>query len=215
MANLIPEYQVLTEMKVPNEYRENGFIYVLKNESMPGVYKIGMTVHTPEQRAKEISSTTGVPSPFSVIAAFHSKNPTKDEKLVHEAWASNRVSPNREFFKLTDAELSDTISELNAVVGPERNGDVAELAACDAFISFCKERELDLADELCELGLGGINGHISAVKNYLLRAGISYAKEIFSKYNSSIVINPDGSVVLVKSVDAQYIERWGDKDENC
>ncbi|EPS6961202.1 GIY-YIG nuclease family protein [Klebsiella aerogenes] len=211
MTDVKPEFQVLTEMKVPDEHRENGFIYVLKNESMPGIYKIGMTTTSPEQRAKEISSTTGVPTPFSVVAAFHSKNPAKDEKMVHEAWKKNRVSSGREFFKLTESELSDTIDELNSIVGPERNADVADLAVYDSFICFCREREIDLADELCELGLGGINGHIPAVKNFLLRAGISYAKEIISKYNSSIVINPDSSVVLVKSVDAQYIEAWGEK----
>lgn len=97
MTNNENEYQVLTEMKVPDGYRENGFIYILKNESMPGVYKIGMTTTSPEQRAKEISSTTGVPTPFSVVAAFHSKNPAKDEKLAHEAFSAERISQSREF----------------------------------------------------------------------------------------------------------------------
>lgn len=214
MTDMQSEFQVLTKMKVPDEHKENGFIYILKNESMPGVYKIGMTTSSPEQRAKEISSTTGVPTPFSVVAAFHSKNPAKDEKMAHEAWRKERVSPNREFFKLSDAELSDAIDELNSIVGPERNADVAEMAIYDSFICFSREREIDLADELCELGLGGINGHTPAVKNFLLRAGISYAKEIISKYNSSIVIDHDGSVVLVKSLDAQYVEEFGRLNEH-
>ena len=34
------------------------------------IYKIGMTKHSPEVRAKEISASTGVPKPFKVIAAF-------------------------------------------------------------------------------------------------------------------------------------------------
>lgn len=209
MTNNDIEYQVLTEMKVPDGYRENGFIYILKNESMPGVYKIGMTTTSPEQRAKEISSTTGVPTPFSVVAAFHSKNPAKDEKLAHEAFSAERISQSREFFKFSENELEDAIDELNSIIGPERNRDVADLAVYDTFISFSNEREINLTDELYELGLGGIIGHTPAVKNFLLRAGISYAKDLISRSNSSIVINPDGSVVLVKSVEAQYLEHWG------
>lgn len=209
MANTEPEFQVLSEMKVPDEYRESGFIYILANESMPGIYKMGMTTNTPEQRAKEISASTGVPTPFTVIAAFHSKNPAKDEKMVHQAWEKERISLNREFFKFSDGELEDTINELSSVVGPERNGDVCELAIYDAFISFCREPEIELTEELIDIGLGGIKGHIPAVKNFLLQAGITYSKRLISQYNCSIVINPDGSVVLVKSVDAdQYDPRF-------
>lgn len=206
MTREIDEYQVLNSMKVPDDYRLNGFIYVLSNELMPGVYKIGMTKHCPDQRAKEISSSTGVPKPFSVVAAFHSKNPTKDEKVVHEAWADLRVNPNREFFSLDEKELSDTLDELRSIIGPERNGEVAELAMYDAFISFSKEPDLDLDEELIELGLGGITGPVPAIRNFLVRAGIDYAKQLISKYNSSIVIDTDGSVMLVKSLEAQYYE---------
>ena len=53
----------------------------------PGIYKIGMTKHSPEVRAKEISASTGVPKPFKVIAAFHSNNPASDEKLIHKTFA--------------------------------------------------------------------------------------------------------------------------------
>lgn len=214
MADVEKEFQVLTEMKVPDEYREDGFIYILKNDSMPGVYKIGMTTTTPEQRAKEISSTTGVPTPFSVVAAFHSKNPARDEKMIHEAFSSERINQSREFFRFSENELEDVIDELNSIVGPERNRDVADLAVYDSFISFCNEREINLTDELYELGLGGIIGHTPAVKNFLLHAGIAYAKDLLNRSNSSIVINPDGSVVLVKSVDAQYLERWGGMNEH-
>lgn len=202
----IENYQILDEMKVPSGYRENGFIYILANEHMPGIYKIGMTTNTPEQRAKEISSSTGVPSPFFVIAAFHSKKPSQDEKIVHEAWAKNRINQGREFFRLTDKELSDAISELSSIIGPERNGEVSELAVYDAFISFCSDAEMDLDEELIDLGLGGIKGHIPAVKNFLLQAGITYSKSLISKYNCSIVINPDASVVLVRSVEAGFYD---------
>ena len=208
------DFQVLTTMKVPPEYRENGFIYVLSNESMPGVYKIGMTRNDPEQRAKEISGSTGVPTPFSLVAAFHSTNPPRDEKIVHEAWSKNRVSPNREFFSFDLDELTDCLDEIQSIVGPEREGDVSVMAIYDSLISFSREPEIDLESELLELGLGGMGGHTPAIKNFLIRAGISYAKEVISKNNSSIVIKPDGSVVLVKSVTAQFYEEMGNHEHS-
>ena len=58
----------------------------------------------------------------------------------------------------------------------------------------------DLNEELIEQGLGSVVGHLPVVKISLIRAGIDYAKQLISKYNSSIVINTDGSVVMVKSL---------------
>lgn len=201
------EYQVLNSMKVPDDFKDNGFIYVLSNKCMPGVYKIGMTRNSPDIRAKEISASTGVPSPFRVVAAFHSANPAKDEKIIHEAWDKERVSHNREFFMMDDNQLEDTLRELKSIVGPERNGEVAEYAIYDTFISFCDEPEIDLNDELMELGLGGMMGHAPAIKNFLIRAGLDYSKHLISKYNSSIVINTDGSISLVKSLEVQHYEK--------
>lgn len=212
MTYELDEFQVLNTMKVPDDFEVNGFIYILSNDCMPGLYKIGMTKNCPDARAKEISSSTGVPQPFKVLAAFHSKNPAKDEKLIHEAWSGFRVSPNREFFRMDKTQLEDSVEEIRSIVGPERNGEVAEYAMYDTFISFCKEPEIDLEDELMELGLGGIMGHESAIKNFLIRAGLDYTKQLISKHNSSVVISTDGSVVLVKSLEAQHYESEGQNE---
>lgn len=212
MAYENDEFQVLNSMKVPDDFKSNGFVYVLSNECMPGIYKIGMTKNSPEMRAKEISAATGVPQPFKVMAAFHSNNPAYDEKLIHKAWANERISDSREFFKISDKNLADSFEEMRVLVGPERNGEVAEYAAYDAFISFSSEPELNLNEELIEQGLGGVVGNIPAVNNFLLRAGIDYAKHLITKYNSSIVINTDGSVAMVKSINAQLYESGGSNE---
>ncbi len=44
----------------------NGYVYVLMNSSMRGLVKIGKTEREPEERAKELSASTGVPTPFMV-----------------------------------------------------------------------------------------------------------------------------------------------------
>ncbi|MEI7177097.1 GIY-YIG nuclease family protein [Pectobacterium carotovorum] len=202
-----PDYPVLTAMKVPANYRAAGYIYVLGNESMPGIYKIGMTKHEPELRAKEISSTTGVPTPFSVIAAFHSRNPRADERMVHEAFDDCRVNQNREFFSLAgENDLRDALDELQSVVGPERNADVADLAVTDTFISFSNENEIDLVEELYDQGIGGVVGNLSAVKNFLIRAGINHVKDIINQHHASIVIGTNGAISLVKSYETQWLE---------
>jgi hypothetical protein len=45
---------------------KSGYIYLLINSAMEGFVKIGKTTKTPEERAKELSNATGVPTPFTV-----------------------------------------------------------------------------------------------------------------------------------------------------
>jgi hypothetical protein len=45
---------------------ENGFVYVLENSLMSGVYKIGFTARNPDVRARELSEQYKLPAPFSV-----------------------------------------------------------------------------------------------------------------------------------------------------
>ena len=79
-----------------------GWVYCLSNPSMPDLVKIGMTERTPEERAKELS-TTGVPTPFVIEFAKKVKNPTQKEATLHallEKYAE-RTNARREFFRTT------------------------------------------------------------------------------------------------------------------
>ena len=42
-----------------------GYVYMLTNASMPGMFKVGRTVRDSRGRARELY-TTGVPTPFEV-----------------------------------------------------------------------------------------------------------------------------------------------------
>ncbi|PIY04238.1 MAG: hypothetical protein COZ20_06175 [Gallionellales bacterium CG_4_10_14_3_um_filter_54_96] len=44
----------------------SGYVYVLLNQSLPGCVKIGKTTRDTATRAAELSSATGVPTPFMV-----------------------------------------------------------------------------------------------------------------------------------------------------
>lgn len=59
-----------------------GWVYVISNKAMPGLYKIGYTMKDPEQRAKELNST-GVPHNFKVEYNILVDNPSSLEKRAH------------------------------------------------------------------------------------------------------------------------------------
>lgn len=76
-----------------------GFVYVLTNESMPGLVKIGMTQGLPEDRALDLYST-GVPSAFNVAFRSTTSQPRAVELRVHDLLDSYRINPKREFFQV-------------------------------------------------------------------------------------------------------------------
>lgn len=78
-------------------------IYVLKNEAMPGLVKIGLTTDSVESRIGNLSSNSGVPLPFE--CHFAAEVPEtfdlgKLEKTLHQLFAEHRINPKREFFKV-------------------------------------------------------------------------------------------------------------------
>jgi len=92
-----------------------GIVYVLTNEAMPGIVKIGRTSgDTVERRVAELSRATGVPLPFRVAVARRVHDAVKVEKALHVAFGRERVNPAREFFSIEPFRL---IELLNAFPG--------------------------------------------------------------------------------------------------
>ena len=88
-----------------------GVIYILSNDSMPGLVKIGFTEREPGERVKELNASTGVPEPFKVNAFFHSSAPYQDEQLIHSRLSDYRKNTSREFFQLTASQAVKIIRE--------------------------------------------------------------------------------------------------------
>lgn len=105
-----------------------GFLYVLINPSMPGLAKVGKTTRNPSDRVSELSSATGVATPF--LLAY--QQPVRDcdaaESWVHSELerGGHRVSSNREFFSALLHEIVAVIAK-SAEIAP----DVTETQASE------------------------------------------------------------------------------------
>lgn len=86
-----------------------GYVYILKNPSMPGLLKIGKTTRSVQQRAAEIWQT-GVPTPFEVVDECYSPNCHELERWVHDQMAGKRVSEMREFFAVDEAKAKNALN---------------------------------------------------------------------------------------------------------
>lgn len=58
-----------------------------------------MTERHPRERADELTTGTGVPSPFRLVRAFPVVDARKAEEVSHEVLKPTRYSENREFFR--------------------------------------------------------------------------------------------------------------------
>ena len=88
-------------------------VYILTNECMPGLIKIGRTTTSVEQRMRELY-TTSVPYPFSCFFAVTVEKGEFVEKKLHFAFGDHRVPSNREFFRI-DPNRVKVVLELVAI----------------------------------------------------------------------------------------------------
>jgi hypothetical protein len=75
-------------------------VYLLTNEAMPGLVKIGRTNDSVEARIASLSTASGVPLPFECYFAAQVKDCAKLEKTLHQLFSESRLNPKREFFNV-------------------------------------------------------------------------------------------------------------------
>lgn len=88
-----------------------GYVYVMINPSLPNLVKIGKTSREPSERAKELSSATGVPTPFILVYYKPFRDCHMAESIIHQFFEEKgaRVNGNREFFQVSTTEAIDLI----------------------------------------------------------------------------------------------------------
>lgn len=113
-------------------------VYVLVNEAMPGLIKIGRTNGDLAARIRGLYQT-GVPLPFELFFACEVANSTFVEDKLHEAFDDHRISKNREFFRLAPERARAAL--LLASIREIRLGDeVFETPEAKAEVEAAKRR---------------------------------------------------------------------------
>jgi len=146
-----------------------GIVYVLTNDAMPQMIKIGMTAREGvESRVAELSRATGVPLPFKVAVARSVHDARVVEKALHVAFGPDRVNPSREFFAI---EPSRAIAIINAFPGEdltpeteqavERAVEASEPGTMNAARNFERKRRPPLNFEVMGVPLGSILVHVT------------------------------------------------------
>lgn len=108
-------FEITQKVIVRNMSNLSGYVYVMINPSYgEGVVKIGQTAKDPGERAKELSSATGVATPFIVVYKRFFNDCHSAEKNIHTILSDKgyRISDSREFFQLDITEAINTIIAL-------------------------------------------------------------------------------------------------------
>ncbi len=115
-----------------------GWVYALNNVSLPGQYKIGATVHDPALRVKQLSASTSVPTPFSLVYSRYVAFPFMVESAIHRALAQYRVNDSREFFQVSLRQVIEEAEKHRAYPAPDSHADLGASAYpfAELFASF-------------------------------------------------------------------------------
>lgn len=113
-------------------------IYILTNDSMPGLIKIGYTTTSINQRIRELD-TTPVPLPFQCYFAARVENGIMVERKLHTAFGDFRLRSNREFFRL-DPHRAKAAIELVALEDITPRDDVTTNPEDEAALVKAKQR---------------------------------------------------------------------------
>ena len=101
-------------------------VYILINDAMPGLIKIGLTNTSLEQRIRELDNTSA-PLPFKCYYAAEVADAAFVESKLHVAFGDFRVRSSREFFRvdpfrvkaaLEIAALSDATPRADVLTEP-------------------------------------------------------------------------------------------------
>jgi len=108
-------------------------VYILTNEAMPGLVKIGFTEGSVESRISSLSAATGVPLPYECYYAAEVDDMKRVESLLHQLFSEHRVNPKREFFRIDPEKvvLALSIGRFKDVTPGEVIADADEKAALE------------------------------------------------------------------------------------
>lgn len=170
--------------------KDHGFIYILSNASMPGVYKVGLTTNSVRQRAQELAST-GVPSEFRAEKIFQidQKYLRQVEYLSHKKLKELNHHEGKEFFRAPIHTVFEVVEDTIFEITQRREPDLVGLAARRAADIELRRRIETLKQENHEIALqiAGIeNSEKIFVENEIRDNRIKAEREADQEYNEKI-----------------------------
>lgn len=104
-----------------------GIVYLLVNECMPGLVKIGKTSRKDMAARLRELYTTGVPLPFQCRYACRVKLSHMDEleRALHQAFAPDRVNNSREFFRIDPEQAMPLLQLMTHITEGDATAEVA------------------------------------------------------------------------------------------
>jgi hypothetical protein len=91
-----------SQIEMTHSKVREGIVYVLTNDLMPGLVKIGFTAGNPDKRAAYVSEQYSLPSPFLVAGYVRTTDPYIVEQRIHTELADR-------FFKMDANDALDVI----------------------------------------------------------------------------------------------------------
>lgn len=169
----------------------SGFIYIMINDSYNGLIKIGKTTISAEERAKQLSRESGVPTAFRVAYELYVDDCDAAEKKIHNNLNEYRINPNREFFKYPLYKAIDLIQMLNS---PQIKGEE-------------KYEALDILSELKEKFKDYINPKIISARIYQTEDTVYFEQTVY-KYGKEGFVKDQ----LITRTDLSFISEGRGED---
>lgn len=109
-------------------------MYIIKNDAMPDILKIGYSTKDPILRAKELAGT-GSPHPYHVLFDVLVEEPRSVEQAVHVLLALKREG--KEWFRCSHSEAVSAIRSCAKIILIERNNlTVEHISASEKLFEF-------------------------------------------------------------------------------
>ncbi|GLQ34666.1 hypothetical protein GCM10007939_09490 [Amylibacter marinus] len=132
-------------------------IYILTNEAMPGLIKIGKTKAHLLKRIKALD-TTGVPLPFECFYAAEVASCDSAERLIHDAFDDHRVRKNREFFEISPERAASAL-KLATIKEVTPHDDIFQTKEDSIAVAKVKERRSRFNFKMVDIPAGSILLH--------------------------------------------------------
>ncbi len=115
-GSFIPVKQLPLNYSIPHNLqkiieKDLGYVYIIGNTAMLGLYKIGYTNRRPQNRANELNNEakTGMPGKYNVLFELKTTSPRKVEQFAHRLLIRQRFG--KEWFKCSS--ITDCINAIN------------------------------------------------------------------------------------------------------